>query len=334
MTDPDQTLARWWYASFDILDRLLVCVEDGVRIPQDQHLQIVKILRTMLRRFRCLLRRDAAKGWLTNQTELIQSLAVHFLKNVILSSRRSEFLAGVEANVSEDAALLDELLGHSNTAVLMSVLRGSSVLWERKEVRRSQLGAFCIIAEFIMTVYLARATPDEDCQWRGLMLARMWLVNCPQDRRKEVKLKVMRVLPHVVPWKRSGKQCGKKRFLTSKLLEVKLIKLVKMAPPYPEAAEAGLDKLFDSQTGERSIRIFLSRLEADILLLRRCLSQVSRATGTSVARNRLASASLVSRKMQEPTTTQTTQLTLARTSTGGRLNQFVRNFLRYKQKEK
>lgn len=75
---------------------------------------------------------------------------------------------------------------------------------------------------------------------------------------------------------------------------------------------------------------FKKKWFVNVLILQRTM----RASGTSVARNRLASASLVSRKMQEPTTTQTSQLTLARASTEERLNQFVRNFLRYKQKEK
>ncbi|XP_047499498.1 uncharacterized protein LOC125045943 [Penaeus chinensis] len=254
MTDPDQTLAKCW--SFDTLGRLLVRVKDGGRILQDQHLQVVQILRTILRRFGCLLRRDSSglhllpaqnysverysnyrdlkylrhlmaataiqseissggemrDGALSNcndphvlgemsrqprlsmenaggtsKVEVLGGLSPVFLSVVsslvirnphawiysveILTTKlrknykeifshlpRLQFLDGVKANVSEDTALLDEMLGQSNAAVLMAVLKGSSALWERSEIQRSLLGAFSIIAEDIMVS--VRIMPD------------------------------------------------------------------------------------------------------------------------------------------------------------------------------
>ncbi|XP_053630275.2 probable WRKY transcription factor protein 1 isoform X1 [Cherax quadricarinatus] len=219
--------------NFHQIHRLLTCFEEGQSIKRCDRWAVVRRVREFLNKFLTLSNSHLLKGWLKTRQEELFSVSTHFLKLIVVGTRRVKNVNIVEDTVADDIKLVYDILGGKSKAVAMVSLKAGEVITEGQGLLYiCQAQVYGLIVREVVNHYLAGVNPEsEDDIWWSILLYRLWLLSCEGETRKRGLLEILALLPSIVSRRRLGSGSPRvKNIATKSLFNVPMNKLVKMAP--------------------------------------------------------------------------------------------------------
>lgn len=190
--------------NFHQIHRLLTCFEEGQSIKRCDRWAVVRRVREFLNKFLTLSNSHLLKGWLKTRQEELFSVSTHFLKLIVVGTRRVKNVNIVEDTVADDIKLVYDILGGKSKAVAMVSLKAGEVITEGQGLLYiCQAQVYGLIVREVVNHYLAGVNPEsEDDIWWSILLYRLWLLSCEGETRKRGLLEILALLPSIVSRRR------------------------------------------------------------------------------------------------------------------------------------
>ncbi|XP_027213641.2 uncharacterized protein [Penaeus vannamei] len=210
--------------------------------------KVVEIVHNLLVKLLQLRENGTLKEWLLSIKEVLHSLSVHFLKMIIVATRRYEYLEKIEKESNNILKLLYDLLGLSEESLVLVIVKASNALGGERNSYGCQFQLFSLLASKVFSLYLTEEDFQEESAlvvW-SVALARLWLMTCDPADTTKVQKKIFDILPLNV------KVAGKRKMSTKGLLTLPITQLVKELGLTASKALKEMDLLLIQEEGSHA----------------------------------------------------------------------------------
>ncbi|XP_047481425.1 uncharacterized protein LOC125033896 [Penaeus chinensis] len=225
-------------------------IENSKNLKKKSRWEVVEIVRNLLVRLLQLSEVGKLKEWLSSIKEVLQSLSIHFLKLIIVATRRYEYLEKVKEEIIDILKLQYDLLGLSEEALVLVIVKASNALGGESNSYGCQFQLFSLLAREVFSHYLVKEDFQEESAlvvW-SVVLARLWLVTCDPADKTKVQKKIFSILPPNL------KATGKCNMSTKRLLNVPVTQLVKKLGLTASKALKEMDLLLIEEEGSHAYK--------------------------------------------------------------------------------
>nr|XP_045598391.1 uncharacterized protein LOC123758265 [Procambarus clarkii] len=196
MGDPSKKCEQ----NFHQLHRLLTCFEESASIRRQDRWVIVRTVRELLKSLPTASSNSLLQDWLTTRQEALISMSIHFLKLIVIASRKVKYVKLVESALEDDLKLLHGILGNQGKLIAMVALRAGAIITEGQGLSYiCQAQVFGTIAREVVKGYLTGVNPDsEEDVWWSILLFRLWLLSCGGEAKVAALREILAILPRKV----------------------------------------------------------------------------------------------------------------------------------------
>ncbi|KAK4310573.1 hypothetical protein Pmani_017875 [Petrolisthes manimaculis] len=229
------------------------------------------------------------QGWSAVVQDCFSTICMHFIKIIIVSTRRKKMIKETEETIGDNLRLVYEVLGCKGDAVVYAALTAAAVTTDSSGLSYvSQAHAFGALVKEVLRSYLDVTNPVL-IMW-CVMLGKLWLNITKPEFVPDVKETVLQLLPSTVVYQ--SYEDANRSFVksTKKLLQKSVHSLAKMVPAVREDLVVDKNALLVEHEEEEEIIQHFTALHQVLLpcarVLKRILVQAPGAQGSEWAEKR------------------------------------------------
>ncbi|KAK3878999.1 hypothetical protein Pcinc_016406 [Petrolisthes cinctipes] len=273
---------------FEKLHRSLMLFEDCSTLYRHQQCTGVRKLRQLFSDALIITNDIKHKGWSAVLQDCFSTICIHFIKIIIVSTRRKKMIKETEETIGDNLRLVYEVLGCKGDAVVYAALTAAAVTTDSSGLSYvSQAHAFGALVKEVLRSYIDVTNPVV-IMW-CVMLGKLWLNITKPEFVPDVKETVLQLLPSTVFYQ-SYEDANISFKSTKKLLRKSVHSLAKMVPAVREDPVVDKNALLVELEDEEEIIQHFTALHQVLLpcaqVLKSILVQAPGAQGSEWAEGR------------------------------------------------